>query len=52
MFAAEALLSEKQLTTEGVNMVRIILRNARLETQNVEELLLATELFLKAKTDG
>jgi signal transduction histidine kinase len=52
VFAAEALLSEKQLTAEGLNMVRIVLRNAKLETENVEELLLGAELFLKAKADG
>ena len=53
VFAAEALLSpSERLSAEGTNMARIILRNARLETENVEELLLGAELLLTAKTDG
>jgi hypothetical protein len=48
MFAAEALLSEERLTAGGANMVRIILRNAKIETVNVEELLLGAELFVSA----
>ncbi len=52
MFAAEALLSEERLSAEGANMVRIILRTGKLETENVEELLLSAELFLKSEADG
>jgi hypothetical protein len=52
MFASEALLSEAGLTGEGANMVRIILRNAKIETINVEELLLGAELFLNASEDS
>lgn len=52
LFAAEALLSEERLSAEGTNMVRIILRNTRLETSNVEELLLGAELFLKSASSS
>ncbi len=52
MFAAEALLSEKSLSAEAKNMVRIILRNTAVETIGVEELLLGAELFSNATEEA
>jgi signal transduction histidine kinase len=43
--AAEGLAAEQALTVEARNLVNIIVRNAQLQAHNVNELLLAAELF-------
>ncbi len=50
VFAADALIHEKTLTVEGKENVRIILRNAKVEADKVEELLLASELFFHGRS--
>jgi len=46
-FAAEALTGEEALSSDGQSNVRIILRNLKVEAQNVNELLTAAELSLR-----
>ncbi|MFL6515648.1 MAG: RsbRD N-terminal domain-containing protein [Chthoniobacterales bacterium] len=48
LLAAEALVTEKTLGVDAKDNVRIIIRNAELEAHNIEELVLAAELFNKA----
>jgi signal transduction histidine kinase len=47
--AAEGLASERSLTPEARNLVNIIVRNAQLQAHNVNELVLAAELFSGAR---
>src|SRR4051812_1693915 len=51
-FAAEGLMEEKSLSSDGQSNVRIILRNLKAHTQSVNELFAAAELSLRkpAKT--
>jgi len=47
VLAAQALGAEKPLGLEARDNIRIILRNAEIQAHNVEELMLAAELFAK-----
>ena len=48
LLAAEALVTEKTLSVDARDNVRIIIRNAEIEAHNIEELVLAADLFSKA----
>jgi signal transduction histidine kinase len=52
VFAADALVVEPSLSAEGHDNVRVILRNAKLEGDKVEELLLAAQLFFEGRGKG
>jgi signal transduction histidine kinase len=50
-FAAEALTTEPEMSGEARNNVQVIVRNIKLQAQNVNELLAAAELTLRSRPE-